>query len=989
MSKKQLETLVQETGLSLFQDIRKNQTHFTDKTWWYEKILSLTIKDPVFKTNMFHFIDVLPNLKTPEQISLHLNEYFKGQSLGLLTSGLGQLAPSLMAKTIKKQIHEMAKIFITGSDLQEGLKAIPKIKNQNLCFSFDLLGEATLSRKEAQEYHTKYLDLMDALLKEQTSWEHNPHTDTDVWGKIPSINISIKASSLYYHIKEEAWEFTKTEIKNQLRPLFQKAVDHFIFINLDMEQYCYNALLNETFKELLLETPFKDYPHFGIVVQAYLKNSFETLQDLVLFSKKRKQPITVRLVKGAYWDSEVLLAKQKNWPIPVYTSKSNTDFNFEKCLEFLFENKKCIKIAVGSHNVRSISKALALHQLYPDANLEFQTLYGMGLPLAKTLTKKGYRVRLYSTIGELIPGMAYLVRRLLENTANQSFIQANLTKNISEKSLLSPPQPYALPSKTKKENQSFQNAPVLDFTIQSNRVNFENHLKKWSDQFPMEVPALILGKKINSQNILKRENPSQSQQIISHTHLSSLDQAEQSVKIASHFFEEWKNTQPQTRIQCLKKLSSLLKKKQFELAALQVFEVGKTWAEAHADICEAIDFCNYYSQSYFQIFPPQKTCEISGETSFLHYEALGPTAIIAPWNFPLAILTGMVVAPLVCGNPVIIKPAEQSSLTAYQLALLLLESGFPKESFSFLPGEGEKVGAYLVQHPSVPLISFTGSFEVGSQIIKETKKISLEHKHIKKAIVEMGGKNAILVDTSADLDEAISGILTSAFSFQGQKCSACSRVLILEDIYPQFMERFLPAVKSLIVDDPQKPQTFLGPLIDQKAYQKIKDFIQKMQTSPNVEKIYEGSTLSQGWFISPTIFLTDQPHSPCMQEELFAPLLTCFKVKDFDQALQIANNTKYGLTSALYSRKPSHIQKYKQNIEAGNIYINRNCTGALVERHPFGGYKMSGLGSKAGGAHYLKQFLHEKVITENTLRQGFSPEIFSDKFLEDIQKESD
>ena len=977
----QLEQLIQEKGRKLLQHTQKNSYKLLDKKWWYGKILSFTMKNNSFKTKMFHFIDALPSLKKPEQILSHLQESFKDQDIQFLTSSLGLLAPHKMANTIKKQIHEMAKIFITGATIEASLKAISEIKNKGQCFSLDILGEVTLSEKEAQKYHNYYLELMDELVRARDTWKENPKTDQDLEGSIPSVNISIKVTSLYPHIKTEAWEFTKENIKKRLRPLFQKAVDNFIFLNIDMEQYEYKTLFTEIFKELLLETPFKDYPHFGIVLQAYLKESLLDLKDLAAFCKKRNQKITIRLVKGAYWDFEVLMAKQKNWPIPVYTLKEQTDANFEKCLEFLFEHHFVFKIAVGSHNIRSISKALALHQFYPKANLEFQTLYGMGESLAEALTQEGYTTRIYATVGDLIPGMSYLVRRLLENTANQSFITAQQFKNKSEEELLAAPEATFLKA-SKKEKTDFQNAALLDFTLEDNRLKFQKNLDLWSKKFPITVPIVLNGKQEKSSLPLwERQNPSHLNQIISSTHFADTKQTEQAVQDTYDFFKTWSQTPPEKRIQCLKKLAQLIEKKQFELAALQVFEVGKTWLEAHGDVCESIDFCNYYAHQMEQLSKTKKTCSISGEESLISYSPIGPTAVIAPWNFPLAILTGMVVAPLVCGNTVLIKPAEQSCLTAYELVKLLLESGFPKESFAFLPGEGKSVGSYLVQHPKIPVISFTGSFEVGAQILQETKKISKEQKLIKKSVVEMGGKNAIVLDVSADLDEAISGLLISAFGFQGQKCSACSRVIILEDIYESFMERFIPAVESLIIDAPEKPQAFAGPLIDENAYKKISQFLAHHAQN----QIYPKENLNKGWFVSPTVFTTTDPNSPLMQDELFAPLVTLFKVKTFEQAIEQTNNTRYGLTAGLYSRQPSHIEKFKQQVEAGNIYINRNCTGALVQRHPFGGRKMSGLGSKAGGPEYLKQFLHPKVTTENTMRRGFGPEIFEEDFLKEIR----
>ena len=993
MKNQEFEKLVFETGSELLKQSQSKDSFFSGKNWWYKKMLSWTMRHPTFKTNLFRFVDVLPSLSRPEQILAYFKEYLKDQDLGLMTSGLGKLAPSLIAKQITNQIRQVAKMFITGDNPLEALKVISQNWNDNFAFSMDILGEATLSEKEAEMYFQKYLSLMDDLTQASLKWPKKELLQKDSSGEIPKVNLSVKASSLFSQIKPEAWEYSKDQLKKRLRPLFQKAVKNFVFINLDMEHYHFKDLFLEIFKELIREEELKNYPHFGIVIQTYLKDSFDDLKALSELAKERKAPITVRLVKGAYWDSEVLLARQKNWPIPVYTEKSATDANFERCVKWLFEKSSSLKVAIGSHNIRSIAYALTLHKKHPQIPLEFQILYGMAEGLAKALRDQNSCVRIYCTIGELIPGMSYFVRRLLENSANQSFIFSSFVKNQSPETLLAPPtasldslkfEIYKHGVETEAPqslSKVFKNHPLMDFSQKENREYFTEALQTWKTQFPVKIPIILEGKGYKSPHLFKRVNPSQRNQTISHSFFATIEQMEKATQYTSDFFKTWSRSCPQKRISYLKKLANLMQKKEFELASLQVFEVGKTWVEAQADVAEAIDFCNYYALSYEKLMERKKTDEVSGEESFLQREAIGPAAVIAPWNFPLAILTGMTVAPLVCGNTVIIKPAEQSPLTALQLAKMLLESGFPKQSFAFLTGKGEETGDYLVNHPKVSIVSFTGSFEVGSQILKKVSHITKKQKDIKKGLLEMGGKNAIVVDSCADLDEAISGILSSAFGFQGQKCSACSRVIVLEDVYDLFLERFLPAVQSLVVGPPENPESSIGPLIDASSFERIHNF----SSDTNSIKLFEGDVkhLTEGhktWFVPPRVYLTDQEHSHLMQDELFAPILALFKVKNLDEAIKQTNAVRFGLTAAFYSRHPEHIEKFKSLVEVGNLYINRNCTGAVVKRHPFGGRKMSGLGSKTGGAEYLKQFLHTKTVTENMMRRGFAPEIFEENF---------
>ena len=970
----EFEKEVFKIGSELLKESAKQNQLFFKKNWWYQKILSLTMQRQSLKTNLFRFIDVLPNLSTDEQFLSHWNEYFKEDELRFITSGLGSLAPSLLVKTIRSQITQVARMFITGSNPEESLKVISKNWERGFAFSLDILGEETLSEKEAEVYFQAYLSAMEQLKQAQKNWPYQKALQTDAEGEIPSLNLSVKASALFSQVKVEAWDYSKEQIKKRFRPLFQKAVKEFFFINMDMEYYHHKDLYMEIFKELLMEEEFKNYPHFGIVVQAYLRESLEDLQGLIDFCKKRKQKITIRLVKGAYWDSEFLMSQQKNWPIPVWTKKEETDLNFEKALALLFKESKHVKIAVGSHNTRSVACALAHHKNYPEAQLEFQFLYGMAEGLAQALKQRGCLTRLYCAMGELIPGMSYLVRRLLENSANQSFILNSLMKKESPEKLLAPP---ALPADFQQDSkkESFSNFPAPDFSKKQNRELFQKALVGWEKQFPVQAPLLVKSPASPS-SFFSRENPNQKQQIISKTAFVNREQALKAVGDCHEFFPKWRAVSSSKRVAYLKKTAELLKDSFFHFASLQVYEVGKTWEEASADVAEAIDFCSFYADSYERLSVPQLTDKVAGEESFLRQEPIGCVAVIAPWNFPLAILTGMLTAPLVCGNTVLIKPAEQSSLTAYELVKVLLKAGFPPESFAFLPGKGEEIGKALVEEPRVSIISFTGSLEVGQGIFNKISSLSKGQGNFKKAILEMGGKNAIVIDSSADLDLAVKGVIESAFGFQGQKCSACSRVIILEDIYKKFISRWIPAIESLVIGETKNPESSLGALVDEASAKRIKNFLQNQKESLIYSSPIEKEFANQAHVIAPSLYLSESPHSDLMQEELFAPVVSCYKVKTMEQAIEILNESKFGLTAGLYSRHPGHIELFKSQSEAGNVYINRNCTGAVVKRHPFGGRKRSGLGSKAGQADYLKQFLQAKVVTENQMRRGFSPELF-------------
>lgn len=1001
-----------KTGLDLFGSIKEPQKNLFSKKWWYGNLMHWTLTNPGFKTSLFRFVDVFPSLSKKKDIPFFLNEYFTGDSKESqplppsLKKGISFLPSAALSSFISKQMTEMANLFIVGEDLPSIIPSLKQMRKENCDFTLDLLGEATLSEKEAIIYQNHYLELIDQLNKEVKKWEPHLLTDEDENGiPIPVVNISIKVSSLDSQIHTVAWEESKKRIKEKLRVILQKAVTTNTFINIDMEQYEYKTLTLQIFKELISEAELKHYPHFGIVIQAYLRESLNDLKDLSQFIKKHPCPISIRLVKGAYWDYETIHAKQYNWPCPVYLNKWESDVNFEACSHLILKAYPHFRLAVGSHNIRSITHALSLSQKFniPKKALEIQTLYGMADSIKVHLIKKGWRVRQYCPMGSPIPGMAYLVRRLLENTANESFIKSwqNKTGNIkdllkaprkgnntpksekilsSKKNQIHPKPP--LNTKNQEENKIqdsniFRNTAPLDFSFSHHRLLFQKAIEEWKLKLPITVPLVINNEKKTSPENFKRENPSYPDQTVALVSQATREDCNQALKQAIENFSLWNQTPVSERCHLLISLADKIEKHRYNLAALQVLEVGKNWKSADADVCEAIDFCRYYAEEMLKLGTPRLTDSILGEESFYSWQARGPAVVIAPWNFPLAILTGMTAASLVTGNTVLIKPAEQSSAIAYELMKLLLECGLPTGVAHFLPGKGEETGAYLVEKKEVELIAFTGSKEVGCTILEKANQYSSRQNKLKKCIIEMGGKNAIIVDDSADLDMAVAGVVESAFEFQGQKCSACSHVLVAETIEECFTKRLVEAIQSLTIGPADKPEMRIGPVVDSHAIKKINSYIEEGEKSANLisKKIF---LPKEGHFIAPILFNEVSPDSPLLKEEIFGPVLVITTFTDLNKAIQIANDTEFALTGAFYSRSPSRIEQMKQELQVGNLYINRNCTGAIVKRHPFGGFKMSGLGHKAGGPDYLTQFMNPKVITENTVRRGgFSPHLFT------------
>ena len=482
---------------------------------------------------------------------------------------------------------------------------------------------------------------------------------------------------------------------------------------------------------------------------------------------------------------------------------------------------------------------------------------------------------------------------------------------------------------------------------------------------------MIGDKEIKTEDIIHSVNPAEPSEIVGHVCQATTKEIDLAVAAAQKAFPVWRDTPAQTRADYLFRAADIARKRIYHLAAWQIVEVGKQWDQAYADVAEAIDFLEYYGREMIRLGKETRLGGAPGELNHYFYEPRGLAVVIAPWNFPLAISCGMSAAAIVTGNCVIYKPSGLSSVTGFTLAEIFQQAGLPQGVFNFTPGRGRVIGDYLVDHPDVSVIAFTGSMEVGLRILERASKVQTQQTEVKKVIAEMGGKNAIIVDDDADLDEAIVHILHSAFGFQGQKCSACSRVIVLEPIYDKFVHRLAQAAESLRIGPAEDPANYMGPVVDEQAQQKILDYIQIGKKKGKI--LISRDVQDKGYYVPLTIFTDIKPEHRLAQEEIFGPVLSIIKAKTFEQAINSANSTRFALTGGVFSRSPRHLEQARRDFGVGNLYLNRGITGALVGRQPFGGFKMSGVGSKAGGPDYLMQFMHPRTITENTMRRGFIP----------------
>ena len=996
---------VERRGMQIFDLVDRHPESIFSKAGFYQRMMEFSMRDEHFKVQMFRFVDVLASLRRGSDIVQHLDEYFADMRNGyapLIRTGvsLARIVPIISGKFLRWNVSGMARQFIAGRNPEDVMKTLRKKRRQGIGFTVDLLGEAVVSEEEAAEYMGRCQELLEHLARETRGW-------TDPLGKnselFPVVNVSVKISALYSQMNPADPADAIAHLAPRLRPILRRAKELGAFINFDMESYAHKNATLELFRTLFTEPEFRDWPHAGIVIQAYLRDAETDLRDLIAWGQARGTRFTVRLVKGAYWDYEKIKSTQNGWVIPVWLQKPESDANFERLTRILLENESIVTSAFGSHNVRSIAYAQALaEELRIDrSRFEFQLLYGMAGPIKRALVDVGYRVREYSPVGELLPGMSYLVRRLLENTSNEGFLRAKFSEHISATQLLRDPRelvngvvPAAgreglagdTPASTGVSDFSrngatletppgdtYKNASLVNFVYPECQEKMRTALREVRARFGQKHPLVIDGKEIWTDKLLKSVNPSAPDEIIGYVAEAGIPETERAVKAARRAFETWARTPVEERCQLLERAAAILDRRRFELSAVEVFEVGKAWAEADGDIREAMDFCLFYAHQMRLIGYPRLTQNVPGEESYQHYWPRGVALVIAPWNFPVAILCGMVTAALVTGNAVIMKPAEPSAILGSLLMEVFQEAGVPPGVLNCLHGRGSVIGAYLVDHPDVEMIAFTGSREVGLRIWESAGKTRPGQRELKRVVCEMGGKNAVIVDSDADLDETIVDTIYSAFGYQGQKCSACSRLIALEENYERVMHRLLAAAASLRVGNPEQPGITVGPVIDETAYHRIQEIIEKGKTEATLA--FQATNIpDKGYFIPPTIFTDVKPEMTLSQCEIFGPVLSVLKARDLDDAIRIANDTDYALTAGFFSRSPANIERVKAELVAGNVYVNRSCTGAVVGRHPFGGFKMSGGGTKAGGNDYLLNFLVPRVVTENIMRHGFAPE---------------
>ena len=892
---------------------------------------------------------------TGKVVGLSSNEQSAGQAVNRLVNKLSE-------PVIRKAMHQAMKVmghqFVLGRSIAEAQKNGKSMRDKGFTYSYDMLGEAALTTADANKYFKDYLMAIEAVGR-----------DTYISSKSsPAPSVSIKLSALHPRYEVANEDRVLTELCDTLEQLLRRAVELDVAITIDAEEADRLELSLKLFEKLYRTDLVKGWGKFGLVIQAYSKRALPVLVWLNRLAKEQGDLIPLRLVKGAYWDSEIKWSQQAGFTdYPVYTRKEATDVAYLACARYLLSPSVRGNIfpQFASHNAHTVS-AIAVMTEHKD--FEFQRLHGMGDSLYNhAMEAYQQSVRIYAPVGSHKDLLPYLVRRLLENGANSSFVHRLVDARCPVAELTQHPVDMLLAFDTLHNTKiplppavfpERKNSYGVNIDIESEAHQFEAQVKiflnnQWTAGPVINGESLAKSMIKADQNVEQVTAPYDRRINVGQVAFANLDHVSVAITGADAAFADWNATSVETKAAVLDKLADLMEDNLAELVAICHQEAGKTIHDSVDEVREAVDFCRYYAKQADNL-QGFELKGFDGQTRIASRQGRGVFVCISPWNFPLAIFLGQITAALVAGNTVVAKPAEQTSLIAARAVELMNEAGFPAGTIQLLPGRGAEIGSALTSHDAIAGVAFTGSTPTAQRI-----NVSLASRNAKPVpfIAETGGQNAMIVDSTALPEQVVRDVIRSAFASAGQRCSALRVLYIQEDIADRVVGLIHGAMDELSVGIPHLHKTDVGPVIDQNAKQKLMTHLENMtKTQKKVAQLSLGTDCEHGDFVPPSAFEIDD--ISCLKEEQFGPVLHIvrFKASELAQVVDQINQTGFGLTMGIHSRNETTYRWIEKHVRVGNCYINRDQVGAVVGVQPFGGQGLSGTGPKAGGPHYLYRF---------------------------------
>ncbi len=882
---------------------------------------------------------------------------------------IGRLGDPVIRNALKKAMKSLGAHFVVGKDIAAARAKGRELEKKGYSLSYDMLGEGARTWEQAEKYFSSYLDAIESMAEGAIEQE-----------LLDRPGISIKLSALHPRYEWLNRDKVRSELLPKVKQLALAARKHNVAISIDAEESARLDLELGLFLALISDDAFAGYGGIGFVLQAYQKRAYVVLEWLRDVARAYEVRIPVRLVKGAYWDTEIHYAQLHGLSeYPVYTQKHHTDIAYLSCATMLL-NEGCFYPQFATHNATTVSTIITIAAKGQD--FEFQRLYGMGQEVYDALVKE-YKVRVYAPVGKYNELLPYLIRRLIENGANNSFVHQVYNSDLSISDLVECP--IVRYKERSLENKIIaQPEDILRGRPNSKGVDLGNAhatltlLKKRGDFVHQRWNAgAIVSGVVDAAALEACYAPASLGQVIGQVSRCHRSDVEQALNKAEAAFEGWNKRAIAERVEIVRAIGQLFEKSFDELLTMLQLEAGKNLQDAIDEIREAIDFCYYYAMKAEELWKnPEKLDDIAGEINRFSYGGKGVIACISPWNFPLAIFAGQIVAALVTGNTVVAKPAKQTPMIGFKAVQLMYEAGVPVDVLHLLVGDAVKIGDMVCRSPAVKSVVFTGSCATATLVNRQLAK---RDGAIANLIAETGGLNAMLVDSTALLEQTVDAIVQSAFGSAGQRCSALRVLFVQEDIADKLIGLIKGAMDCLTMGNPLDEQVDIGPVIDGDAQKKIQNYIRRMKRRKQVihqhsKKVAGGE---KGYYVHPTLIALS--HMEELYEEIFGPVLHVirFDGQQVDQVIETVNNSGYGLTFGIQSRIEQRYHRLSHAINAGNVYVNRSMTGAVVGMQPFGGRGLSGTGHKAGGPHYLLQFVEEKTVSINLAAIGGDVRLFT------------
>lgn len=980
-----VEKEILRTGQEIQAALKQRTTGIFHKHWWQDQMIRRGMSDESTRLQFLRFLDVLPALHSHEAVSGHLEMYYReicnhlpgAIRLGLDLSTGNSVLSRALSYNARSNTRRIAKRFSAGDSGEQILRYLRERRRRRLGTVLSMPRGAVLSKRESQQYINAAVNLITMIGQATSHWADDTLIDIDVCGLLPQSHLVVRVSGLDHRFSVVDAVGTIERVSDGLRQILRQCIDAQVAVYLETESADQRAITLTVLQQVLMEEEFRDCDLCGVEIDASLAATAEEIETLGKWSAQRRIPLPVRLIEAGSPDQEQRQRQRRNEPTVTTTPTIGAAAARESLLQQILQQPGSFRPALVGQDLRAIAHAITLiegSQLDPSA-IEFHLDPVWSGHLPDVLVQRNCRVRMHASTGDPVTELSLMARHFLQNTSLTKQLIRNFLESASDETLpmKSSNDETEETLETEADEVSCPNEPRTDFSVEEKRKAMQESLDWVKDQFGASFPLIIDGKSSDSRSSILSRSPSDRNQIIGKVAAASTEQATEAIEAARRAFQPWAATETAVRLEYTELIAAEMRDRRFELAAWIVCENGRTWREADAEVADAIDLCHYHVHTMRELSSDSER-QAAGEQLRVAWRPRGVCAVVSESNSPLAGITGAIAAALVTGNTVVLKPCEHSSVVAAKLVEITRNAGLPGGVVNYLPGNAEDLVETLVTHTETDVIVFSGSRERAFQINQLAAQPDKDRREVRRVIADAATSNTIIVDEDADLDQAIPGVVRSAFSCGGQHPSACSSVIVLKGIQQKFVARLQAAVQDLKMGPADDPSTEIGPLISEETVKRLQKRIRQLDSETDGNELVSipvPRSLKNGTYFGPRVYSDVPADSILLRQRLSGPLLAVTTARQLDDAIQLANQHSPSHAVAVYSRNPESLRRVQTELTAGSLFLNRDLTETVIARHPTGGCRLAGTGASAGTPEWLQQFATPVAISEDISTRGF------------------